>query len=409
MISEFWRGTTQAAAWGIAAAWCVHVSKAMDKLPGIANLIGLEWDVWPEGMPSLTVIVPGKDEAANIAATLDTLVAQQYTNLRVVAVDDRSTDATGEIMEQYAARYPQRIAVLHVTEMPRGWLGKTNAMAQGLMVEALGASASEYVLFTDADVLFSPSVLRRSLAYAVSERADHLVTLPTMQVKTWGEGVLMGFFQIFGVWVSRPWKVSDPLAKRDVVGVGAFNLVRRDALERIGGLEPQRLAVLEDVTLARRMKAAGMRQRVAFAPGLVLVHWAKGARGLVQVMSKNLFSAFNFRPLLAMAAGLWVVVFCLVPFAGLAWWATVVPALLVMACLTMVYRMYGQVSWVPAKYGWAFPLGAVMFCYALVRSVVVVWKDGGVKWRGTLYPLRELRRHNSPFQWKRRGRGREPG
>ncbi len=90
-------------------------------------------------------------------------------------------------------------------------------------------------------------------------------------------------------------------------GVGAFNLVRRDALEEIGGWIPQRLAVLEDITLGRRMKAAGMRQRMAFAPGMVLVHWAKGGHGLVLVMTKNLFSAFGFQPVFVLLMCVWVV------------------------------------------------------------------------------------------------------
>ena len=285
--------------------------------------------------------------------------------------------------------------MVHVTELPAGWLGKVHAMAVGLAM-----CETEYVLFTDGDVLFSPSVLRRALAYVERERADHFVVVPTMQVKTWGEGVLLGFFQVLSLWVTRPWRASDPKATRDVVGIGAFNLLRRDALERLGGLEPQRLVVLEDITLGRRMKVAGMRQRVAFAPGLVLVHWAAGVSGLMQVMSKNLFSAFNFRPVLALAACVWIAVFCLAPLAGIFWWGTIIPGLLVVAGVSVAYRMYGELSWIDAKVGWGFPLGAAMFMYAVARSVVVVWKDGGVRWRGTLYPLRELRRWNNPRMWR---------
>ncbi len=402
---ELLKSLNELAAWAVAMGWCIRTTEAMKNLPLVANLTDLDRNVVPEGTPGLTVIVPARDEAENIAATLDTLMQQDYAGVMVVAVDDRSTDATGAIMDDYAARFPERVRVLHITELAYGWLGKTHALAQGLAL-----AESEYVLFTDGDVLFSPSVLRRSLAYAVDERADHLVTVPTMQVKTWGEGVVLGFFQTLGLWATRPWKVSDPKAERDVIGIGAFNLFRREALVAIGGMMPQRLAVLEDITLARRMQAAGMRQRVAFAPGLVLVHWAAGANGLMRVMSKNLFSAFNFRPALALAACVGIALFCLGPLVGLFYWGTMVPGLLVVACLSIAYRMYGELSWIPAKYGWAFPLGAVAFIYAVVRSMVVVWKDRGVKWRGTLYPLRELRRHNSMRQWaKKAGEVRQPG
>jgi len=396
MNPAFWPSVVEIAAWAVALGWCAKTTDALRNLPSVPNLIGLEWDIWPEGLPGLTVIVPARDEAANIAATLDTLMQQDYKNLRVIAVDDRSDDETGAIMDGFAERFPQRVTVVHVTELPEGWLGKVRAMAVGLEL-----CETEYVLFTDGDVLFSPSILRRSLAYAVRERADHLVTVPTMQVKSWGEGVVLGFFQIFGLWGARPWRASDPDAKREAIGIGAFNLLRREALAEMGGLAPQRLVVLEDITLARRVKEAGMRQRAAFAPGLVLVHWAVGADGLIRVMSKNLFSAMNFQPVLAFAACLWIVAFCLGPIAGLFWWGTIVPALLVTACLSVAYRLYGELSWIKAKYAWGFPLGAIAFMYAVVRSVAVVWKDGGVKWRGTLYPLKELRRHNSPRQWKK--------
>jgi GT2 family glycosyltransferase len=385
----------QVVAWGAAFVWCAKTTEGMENLPSMANLTEMSWDVLPEGLPTLTVVVPARDEAANIGATLDTLVQSDYAGVRVVAVDDRSSDETGSIMEEYAARFPDRVTVVHVMELPPGWLGKTHAMAQGLAV-----SESEYVLFTDGDVLFSPSVLRRALVYAELERADHLVVVPTMQVKSWGEGVMLGYFQVFGSLAAKPWKVSDPTSMRDTVGIGAFNLVRREALAKIGGLMPQRMVVLEDITLGRRMKVAGMRQRLAFAPGLVLVHWAAGAMGLVRVMSKNIFSASNFQPLLVLPGVVGIALFCLGPLVGLFYWGTMVPGLLVVACVWQTYRMYGELSGISPKYALGYPLGVAGFLFAILRSMVVVWKDGGVRWRGTLYPLRELRRHNSLRQWK---------
>ena len=392
---ELWRWFMQVAAWGAAFAWCVKTTEGLQNLPLMANLTGLEWDVVPEGLPTLTVVVPARDEGKNIGATLDALMQSDYAAMRVVAVDDRSTDQTGYIMEEYAARYPGRVTVVHITELPPGWLGKTHAMALGLV-----ASESEYVLFTDGDVLFSPSVLRRALVYAEREQADHLVVVPTLQVKTWGEGVMLGYFQVFGSLAARPWKVSDPKSMRDTVGIGAFNLVRRSALAKIGGLLPQRMVVLEDIALGRRMKVAGMRQRMAFAPGLVLVHWAAGAMGLVRVMSKNIFSAANFQPVLMLAGVAGIALFCLAPLVGLFYWGTLVPGLLVVACVWLTYRMYGELSGISPKFALGYPLGVAGFLFAILRSVVVVWKDGGVRWRGTLYPLRELRRHNRVRQWK---------
>ncbi len=390
-------------AWGIALVWVLRTYDVIRLLPGMDDLTLPDWDALPEGTPTLTVVVPARDEAEKIAATLDALMAADYAGLRVLVVDDRSTDGTGAIVDAYVAEYavrkPGRLQAIHIAELPEGWLGKTFALMVGTE-----NSASEYLLFTDADVLFSPSILRRAMVCAQDMQADHLVVMPTVEVRSRGEGVVLGFLQMMGLWASRPWKVEDPKALRDVTGIGAFNLVRRDAFNEIGGWLPQRLAVLEDITLGRRMKAAGMRQRMAFAPGMVLVHWASGAGGLLRNMTKNLFSAFGFQPLLVLLACAWIGMFCLLPLMGLAWLPTVVPALLVLSCVGATYRVMGAETLIDARYAWLYPLGAVGMMFAMLRSMVVVLAQRGVVWRGTLYPLRDLRRHNSPFEWERAAR-----
>ncbi len=244
-------------------------------------------------------VVPAKDEAETVRPAMETLLAQEYEWLKIVALDDRSTDATGALLDELAAKSPEKLDVVHITETAEGWMGKTFAMEV-----ATQRSRSEYVLFTDADVWFSPSILRRALAYAEIAGADHLVIAPTPVTKTWGERAMISFLQMLAMWASRPWRVADPKARRDVAGAGAFNMVRREALEQIGGLAPQRLSVVEDVTLGQRMRAAGMQQRLVFAPGLVLVHWAPGAFGIIRGLTKNLFALANFRlPLAAVMMG----------------------------------------------------------------------------------------------------------
>ncbi|MGA8940408.1 MAG: glycosyltransferase family 2 protein [Acidobacteriaceae bacterium] len=402
-VNEFWRGIIRTVSWLIALAWVLRTYDLIYLLPVMPNLTMLDWDTLPAGLPTLTVVVPARDEAETIGATIEALMVADYAALQVLVVDDRSTDGTAAIVdryvEEYAVRRPGTLHAIHVSELPEGWLGKTFA----LMV-ATENSASDYLLFTDADVLFSPSVLRRALVYAEDSAADHLVVMPTVQVKSRGEGIVLGFLQVMGVWASRPWRVEDPKARRDVTGVGAFNMVRRDALSEIGGWLPQRLAVVEDVTLGRRMKAAGMQQRMVFAPGMVLVHWAKGARGLLRNMTKNLFSAFNFQPLLVLLVWLWIGVFCLLPLVGLGWLGTLLPALVILCCIGATYRVMGAVSLIDARYGWLYPLGAVGMMFAMLRSMVVVTVQRGVVWRGTHYPLRDLRKHNSPFVWEREAR-----
>jgi hypothetical protein len=96
-----------------------------------------------------------------------------------------------------------------------------------------------------------------------------------------------------------------------------------------------------------------------------------------------------------------LVVFSLLPIAGLFWWPTTLPALMTLCCIGATYRVMGEVSQIDARYGWLYPLGAIAFIWAMLRSMVVVLWRGGVVWRGTHYRLRELRKHNSPWQWRR--------
>jgi len=402
-VSEFWRWIVRTFAWLLTVMWVLRTYDAVHLIPTLPDLTFPDWDGLPEGLPTLTVVVPARDEAEKIGATIEALMVADYAAIKVLVVDDRSTDGTGAIVdayvEEYAWRRPGALGAIHIEELAEGWLGKTFAM-----MVATENSSSDYLLFTDADVLFSPSVLRRALVCARDTEADHLVVLPTVEVKSRGEGIVLGFLQVMSLWATRPWMVEDPKARRDVAGIGAFNLVRRDALNEIGGWLPQRMAVLEDITLGRRIRAAGMRQRMAFAPGMVLVHWAKGGYGLLTNMTKNLFSAFGFQPVFVVLMCVWVGVFFLLPLAGLAWWGTVVQALVILCCIGASYRVMGEASRIDARYAWLYPLGAVAIMFAMLRSMVVVMFQRGVRWRGTVYPLRDLRAHNSPFVWEREAR-----
>ena len=262
-------------------------------LPGIPDLLEDQFDVTPAGEPWITVIVPAKNEAPNVGQCLRSLLAQDYANLRVIAVNDRSTDETGEVMDTLAAISGDRLRVLHIADLPAGWLGKVHAMAQAARL-TLAQDGPDFILLTDADVIYRSDAIRRSVGYAVASGADHLVTVPTTIIRRWDEAALLGFFQIFALWGARPWKVADPEARRDAIGIGAFNMVRATAYTKIGGFEAQRMDILEDLTLGRRIKRAGLAQRIAFGRGLVNVHWASGVSGLVDVMTKNIFSAFRF-------------------------------------------------------------------------------------------------------------------
>ncbi len=378
----------------MALAWVVRAFHAVRGVPTIPNLLSPEYDAQPAGLPAITVIVPARNEQADVRACLESLLAQDYAALKIVAVNDRSTDGTGTVMDSLAC---ERLRVLHIAELPAQWLGKTHAMAS-----AAALAESEFLLFTDADVLFRPDAIRRALVSAVRSGADHLVVAPTTIIRRWDEAGLLSFFQLFGMWAARPWKVDDPNALRDAIGIGAFNMLRRSAYLDIGGFEALRMEIVEDLGIARRVKMAGLAQRFVYGRGLVSVHWASGVNGLVNVMTKNIFSAFRFHSWLLLIGCAWLVVFCMLPF--IAVWSRpfALPAGITIAAIALGYGAMKRLSGLSAWNALLAPFAASLFMYALVRSMLTTLVQGGVIWRGTFYPLADLRRHSMPVIPRRR-------
>jgi glycosyltransferase involved in cell wall biosynthesis len=387
---HFAHAALQTLAWLLAFAWLFKFLETARGLPKVANLLKPEYDRTPRGVPSLAVIVPARNEAAKVAACLESLLAQGYANLRIFAVNDRSKDDTGKIMDALAAANPTRLSVLHIAELPAGWLGKTHAMATAAR-QAIGDHDPDYLLFTDADIIFAPDILRRALAQVVATQADHFVVMPTTLAKSPGEAMLLSFFQVISLWGFRPWRAGKP-GRRDAVGVGAFNLIRTAAYLQLSGFDATPMEIVEDLTLGRRVKAAGLRQRVAFAPGAVTVHWASGAFGIVNGLTKNMFAVFKFRPERLLIAATAFGITCLTPVLLIATPGMRAQGAVAFAAVAGIYAVFGRLNRISPWYAMLFPLSAALIIYSMLRSMFVTLKNGGVEWRGTFYPLRELRR-----------------
>jgi len=387
-------------AWIIAAAWLSRVIPALWMLPRVPNLLQ---DVHnsastfndPSTWPSVTVVVPAKDEAAAIESSLRSLVGCDYPHLQIVAVDDRSTDGTGRIMDQIAESPEShgRLRVLHVTELPDGWLGKPHAMAL-----AADGVTSDWLLFTDGDVIFHPRAIRLAIQYAEQSHGDHMVLYPTLILRGVAEKMLIGFFQSVSALAGRPWKIADPNATKDYIGVGAFNLIRRPVYEALGGYAQLRMEVLEDMRLGFRAKREGYAQRVAFGKDLVRIRWAESAGGILNNLTKNLYSTFRFRTSLLLAACLAIFVMCLTPFVALFFsGAAQCVGIITLFALLLLNLRYWRLTDIPPIYLALFPVATFLFVGTLLRSMILVLWRGGVLWRGTFYPLRDLRRQAGPL------------
>jgi cellulose synthase/poly-beta-1,6-N-acetylglucosamine synthase-like glycosyltransferase len=374
----------------LALTWLSRILGAALGVPKIADISRPEWDRWPAGRPRVSIIVPARDEEENIAQPLLQLSRLDYEHYEVIAVDDRSTDRTGPIMDEIAAR-PEthgRLQIIHLRELPEAWLGKTHAMWT-----AAKKASGDWLLFTDADVLFKPEVLRRALAYAQAEAADHLVVFPRMIMKRPGEKMMIGFFQTLFIFGHRPWKVADPKTK-DHIGVGAFNLLRRSVYASIGSYETLRFEVVDDMKLGKVVKNAGYAQRVAFGGDLISIRWAKSAMGVVNNLTKNFFAVLSFQWWRALLSCFGLAYLNLGPFLGL-WLAGGWARLPYAAALVFMFLIYVGMSIkspVPPYYFLLHPVSTLLFIYILLRSMLQTLRRGGVLWRGTFYPLEELRR-----------------
>lgn len=379
--------------WGMVelCVWLYYVTQAAIGFRSLADLNEQAWSVGPESwnrLPRLLVVVPARNEEKKIEACLRSLVRSLYPNLRIVAVNDRSSDATGAIMDRLQQQFPTRLNVLHITELPEGWLGKTHAMWLGAQQQA-----SDYLLFTDGDVLFAPQALMRAVNYLGSEQADHLVLFPTLLLQSFGETMMIALFQMLFIFEHRAWKVADP-DSNEHLGVGAFNLVRRSAYEAIGTYQALRLAVLDDMMLGERIKRFGCEQRAAYGRDLVQLRWAEGALGVIRGLTKNAFALSGFRAGKLLWQMLGVACILLGPYFGAVFAPGIakLPFLLAIAVIWTQYIGMARTLNIHALYMFTHPVAAALFLYAMLRSMIVTLWTGGIEWRGTRYSLSAIRR-----------------
>jgi glycosyltransferase involved in cell wall biosynthesis len=337
--------------------------------------------------PRISLIFAARDEEEKLPAALATLAALDYPNLEIIAVDDRSQDSTGAILEEFA-RAHRRLRVLHVTELPTGWLGKPHALQK-----AYEASSGEWLLFTDADVRFAPDALRRA-ARLVKERAvDHLTLFGDVEMHGFWETMLLTFFGMAFHLATDPYRAGNPHS-RAYVGVGAFQMVKRAGYEAAGAHRRLAMEVVDDMKLGKILKQAGFRSCAGIAGDAVVVRWHAGARNIVRGVTKNFFASARYNLALVIFAAAGLLLTNVAPFGAIFaahGWIRIFAAIAV-AIAVGFHVGVNVVMRVSPLYALTHPVGAMLFCYMLLRSTVVTLWQGGVTWRGTFYPLEELRR-----------------
>jgi cellulose synthase/poly-beta-1,6-N-acetylglucosamine synthase-like glycosyltransferase len=348
----------------------------------IADLPLPEIAAWPR----VSLVAPARNEERNIEAAVRSLMKLDYPDLEITLVNDRSTDSTGRILDRLAAEFPQ-LNVVHLTGLPPGWLGKNHAMHVGA-----DRSTGEWLLFTDADIVFEPTTLRRTIAYALENGIDHLAATPDAQMPTWFLQAFVVMFSMFFALFVRIWSVRNPKSTAHI-GIGAFNLVRKDVYQAVGGHERIRMRPDDDLKLGKIVKLGGYRQDVVHGTGMVAVEWYPTVSAAIRGLEKNVFSAFEYNPVVALLMSLQPLLLNVWPFvavfvvSGPARWVYVA------VCLALWYSAWitARAMKAPQSCALAFPLCVLLFVYIQWRSMLLNYYYGGIRWRDTHYSLAELR------------------
>ena len=339
--------------------------------------------------PKVSIIIPARNEESEIESALESVLSQDYGNLEIIAVNDRSTDQTKVLLERLA-QTGNRLKVLNLSELPEGWLGKTHALYCGAQ-----AATGDLLLFADADVFMEESVVSRAVNFMMEERIDNLVIAPEIVMRgALLKMTLLAFAANFML-NQRPWKAKDPRSRKSAGG-GAFSLVRREAYETSGTMKAISLCVDDDLKLGKLIKRHGFRQDYLAGQGLIRVEWYPSIRAMIKGLTKNSFAALDYNIAKTIFGLLGLFFFNIWPFFGLFLTGGNTQLLngLIVLMMLGVYAKTARLIPTSPLYAFGYPIANLILCYIILRSTLTTLINGGVHWRDTYYSLKELKRNN---------------
>jgi len=338
-------------------------------------------------VPLVSILVPARNEEQRVLAdSLRSLLAQDYGSFEVIAVNDRSTDRTGEILQSLAEDH-QRLRVIEGKEIPAGWLGKPYAMHQ-----AFALSRGEWILATDADMILEPATLRIVMEHIARINGDAISLIPHFQAETFWERVMIPAWCWVFLMYSIFFRINHPKSA-GAAAIGGFFLMRRRVLESVGGYEALKDEVMEDVRLAEMIKRSGARLSTEHAPDLLRTRMYSNFSEMWECSTKNWFSGMKFSLPLSVACVVNMYAMAVVPplvtvasavaLAGGAnlWWLFI-PAAISWLLQILVLALASRRSGVSAVYAFTAPLALGLLYTMLLDSGIRVTTGRGVTWKG---------------------------
>ena len=336
--------------------------------------------------PLVSVVFAARDEAPNIEAALGSLLTQSYRHLEFIVVNDRSVDDTGTVLRRLADR-DARIRALTITELPPKWLGKNHALNAGA-----AHATGEFILFTDADIIFERDAIARAVAFVEDRHIDHLTLGPTLVSPGMMLELVVMFFSLGFLLLFRPWHAPNP-HRQEHMGIGAFNLIRRSLYQSFGGHTKIPLRPDDDIKLGRMVKLAGGKQVVAAGFNVIRVQWYATVSELARGLRKNTFAGLNYSLTTAIGGVIMQLAVNIWPFVAI-FVTTGVTRWLNLGIAVVLMLMYMAVAIASRQRWWlmfGYPLAAAIFSYIIVAATWLTVSRGGIEWRGTFYPLEDLK------------------
>ncbi len=344
--------------------------------------------------PLISICIPARNEEHNIQRSVEAALSQDYPNIEVIVLDDRSTDATLTQLEKIAAR-DSRLIPINGSDLPVGWAGKPHALYQ-----ASAAARGEWLCFVDADTFLSPQSISSCYAKAIETNADMFTTMNEQILGSFWEKVIMPLVMTALSVGFSPRKVNDP-ARRDAIANGQFIMIKRSVYDAIGGHEKVKDQIVEDKAISEQVKWNGHRLIVADAMQVNSTRMYTSLPSMWEGWTKNIYLGLRdhaamlllgaFGALLALIAALFMPVW---PLLGLTWylngggwmaWVIVIEALSVWGYLIYIRARVANKMNISAWYALTTPLGAGVFAAMMLTSAWKVISGQGVTWRGRTY------------------------
>jgi glycosyltransferase involved in cell wall biosynthesis len=381
--------------------WVICALQLLAGVQAIKKLTSISVPKDKSSLPKLSLIFAARNEASTLCEAVQSMLSIDYPDFEVIAINDRSTDETGTILEEMA-KTDRRLRPMHIQplspdflgeikkptlirSLPPNWLGKVNALHQGAET-----ARGKWILFTDADIYFEHSALVRAVSHAESERLDHLTILPRLEESTHLLGVCLNMLMTLSMVFLKPWRAIKKDHPTYYCGLGAFNMVLATSYRSRGGHSNIHMRPDDDIMLGKLMKSQNGRSEYMFSDGLIWCTWYETVSQLIGGLSKNTYASVEYSPLITLISSLIHFFTFVCPLVGW-WWSSslnfgVAFVLQLVVTATVTTKIRGSLKYVPFT-----PLGALVIIYIMLRTMVVTHYHQGIYWRDTFYSLTQLK------------------